>query len=77
MFKQLWTALRLFVILSIVTGIVYPLVVTGIAQIVFPHQANGSLIVAGDKARRLGIVGPEFRRSQIFLGPALGHFGVS
>jgi potassium-transporting ATPase KdpC subunit len=38
-------AIVLFVILSVVTGIVYPLVVTGIAQALFPHPANGSLIV--------------------------------
>ena len=37
-------AFLLFVVLSILTGIIYPLVITGIAQVVFPYQANGSLI---------------------------------
>jgi len=38
------TALRLFVLMSALTGVAYPLAVTGLAQVVFPRQANGSLI---------------------------------
>ena len=37
-------ALTLFIVLSIVTGLAYPLLTTGVAQAVFPHQANGSLV---------------------------------
>ena len=40
-------ALTLFVVLSLVTGLLYPLAVTGVAQTAFPHQANGSLIARG------------------------------
>ena len=36
-------ALTLFVVLSLITGLLYPLAVTGVAQTAFPHQANGSL----------------------------------
>ena len=48
MFAQLRAALSIFVLLTIVTGVAYPLLITVIAQSVFPHQADGSLIVDGD-----------------------------
>jgi potassium-transporting ATPase KdpC subunit len=42
--KNLATAVLIFLVLTVVTGLAYPLLVTGIAQVAFPHQANGSLI---------------------------------
>ena len=57
MFRELRAAAVLFVILSIVTGIAYPLVVTGIAQVAFPAQANGSLIETGGKAVGSELIG--------------------
>lgn len=59
-------ALSLFAFFTVLTGVVYPLVVTGISQVVFPHQANGSLIRAGEK-----VVGSELI-GQGFVDPA--HF---
>ena len=59
-------ALILFVILSVVTGLLYPLAVTGVAQAVFSHQANGSLITQNGK-----VVGSELI-GQSFTAP--GHF---
>jgi K+-transporting ATPase ATPase C chain len=44
MSKVIMSAVRALVVLTVLTGIIYPLVVTGIAQVVFPEQANGSLI---------------------------------
>lgn len=44
--KNLATAVLIFLVLTAITGLAYPLLVTGIAQAVFPRQANGSLIVA-------------------------------
>jgi K+-transporting ATPase ATPase C chain len=44
MLKQSLTALRATVVLAVLTGIIFPLLVTGIAQVLFPRQANGSLI---------------------------------
>jgi K+-transporting ATPase ATPase C chain len=48
MFAQLRAAFSIFVLLTIATGIVYPLLITVVAQAIFPHQAGGSLIVDGD-----------------------------
>lgn len=63
----LWRpALTLFVVLSLVTGLAYPLVVTGVAQAVFPAQANGSLIVLDGKTVGSALIG------QPFADP--GHF---
>lgn len=59
-------ALTLFVGLSLVTGLAYPLLVTGIAQSVFPDQANGSLIVKDGKTVGSALIG------QSFTDP--GHF---
>jgi K+-transporting ATPase ATPase C chain len=63
----LWRpALTLFVVLSLVTGLGYPLVVTGVAQTLFPHEANGSLIVKDGKTIGSELIG------QTFADP--GHF---
>ena len=59
-------ALTLFVLLSLVTGLAYPLLVTGVAQTVFPEQANGSLVMQGGKAVGSTLIG------QPFADP--GHF---
>ena len=53
-------AIVLFAIMTLTTGIAYPLVVTGIAQVIFPDQANGSLIVQGDHAVGSRLVGQPF-----------------
>jgi len=63
----LWRpALTLFVVLSLVTGLAYPLLVTGLAQTLFPHQANGSLVVKDGKPVGSELIG------QAFTDP--GHF---
>jgi K+-transporting ATPase ATPase C chain len=57
---QLRPALVLFVALSLLTGLVYPLAVTGIAQLAFPAGANGSLIRQGDKVVGSELIGQAF-----------------
>src|ERR1700719_3495413 len=66
MFAELLPALRMLVILSVLTGIAYPLVVTGIAQLVFPRAANGSLITADSKAVGSEWIGQPFDDPKYF-----------
>jgi potassium-transporting ATPase KdpC subunit len=56
----------LFALLTALTGIVYPLLVTGIAQIAFPEQAAGSLIVKDGKAVGSRLIGQSFSESRYF-----------
>ncbi len=63
----LWRpALTVFVVLSLVTGLAYPLVVTGLAQMLFPQEANGSLVLKDGKPVGSALIG------QTFADP--GHF---
>ena len=58
----------LLVLLSVVTGLAYPALVTAIAQVVFPHQANGSLIVKDGKAVGSALIGQPFDDPKYFWG---------
>jgi K+-transporting ATPase ATPase C chain len=61
-------ALVLFIGLTVVTGIVYPAVVTAVSQAVFPHQANGSLIEKNGKPVGSEIIGQQFDAPYYFWG---------
>lgn len=61
-------AVVLFVALSVVTGVAYPLAVTGIAKAVFPAQAAGSLIEAGGKTVGSALIGQNFSDPKNFWG---------
>lgn len=65
---QLRPALTIFILLTVVTGVIYPLVVTGIAQLAFPHQANGSLIVIDGKTYGSELIGQQFDDPKYFWG---------
>ena len=61
-------ALVLFLILTLITGIIYPLVTTGMAQLVFPDQAAGSLIQREGKSVGSALIGQNFSDGKHFWG---------
>jgi K+-transporting ATPase ATPase C chain len=59
-------AIVLLLLMTVVTGIAYPLVVTGLAQVIFPHQAAGSLVIADGKAVGSELIGQSFSDPKYF-----------
>ncbi|MBM3115096.1 potassium-transporting ATPase subunit KdpC [Jeongeupia naejangsanensis] len=66
--SQLRPALTIFVLLTALTGVLYPAAVTGIAQGVFPNQANGSVISKDGRAVGSGLIGQNFTEPRYFWG---------
>lgn len=66
MWPQILPALRINLFLTVLLGIVYPLAITGICQVVFPHQANGSLITSGGKVVGSELIGQNFTKAEYF-----------
>ena len=66
MLSQLKPALLITIVFTLLTGILYPLAVTGVAQLVFPHQANGSLVPANGKTVGSSLIAQNFTRPEYF-----------
>jgi potassium-transporting ATPase KdpC subunit len=66
MWQQILPGLRIKIFFTVVLGIAYPLVMTGIAQAIFPHEANGSLITAQGKVIGSEIIGQNFTKPEYF-----------
>ena len=68
MLKQLRAAIVIFVALSLVTGVAYPLVVTGLGQALFPRQAQGSFIESDGVVLGSELIGQQFDEPRYFWG---------
>ncbi len=68
MFKQLKPAIILLAAFTLILGLAYPALVTGLAQAFMPHKANGSLIVQRDKVLGSALVGQQFTDPRYFWG---------
>ncbi len=72
MLSQLRPALVILGLMTVLTGLVYPLLVTGVAQAAFPRQANGSLIEREGKAVGSSLIGQSFSAPKYFWGRLSG-----
>src|SRR5450759_2344899 len=65
---QLWPAVAILLAFTVITGLAYPAAVTAIAQVAFPHQANGSMIVVDGATVGSSLIGQAFDDPKYFFG---------
>jgi potassium-transporting ATPase KdpC subunit len=72
MWEQFMPAVRMTLVLTVLTGVLYPALVTGIAKVIFPKQANGSLIQGNGKIVGSELIGQKFSKPEYFQGRPSG-----
>ena len=65
---QLWPAVSILLAFTVITGFIYPAAVTAVAQVAFPSQANGSMIVVGGRTIGSSLIGQTFDDPKYFSG---------
>jgi len=66
MWEQILPGLRIKIVMTILLGVIYPLAITGICQVFFPHQANGSLVTSGGRLIGSELIGQNFTKPEYF-----------
>ncbi len=66
MWQQLLPALRMTALMTVLTGLIYPLAITGVAQALFPSRANGSLIQKDGQVVGSSLIGQNFAKAEYF-----------
>jgi K+-transporting ATPase ATPase C chain len=66
MWRHTLVALRLVLVTTALLGLIYPLLITGLAQLIFPRQANGSMITLGGRVIGSQLIGQQFTRPDYF-----------
>lgn len=65
--RQLGPAVRITIVLTIILGVIYPLAITGLAQVIFPSQANGSLIRSHGRIVGSSLIGQSFKTNLAYF----------
>lgn len=66
MWRQMLPGLRMTLVMTVLTGLIYPGIVTGLCQVMFPHQANGSLEMRDGKVIGSTLIGQNFTKAEYF-----------
>ena len=69
MIKELGPGFRLTLVFTILTGLLYPAAMTGLSQLIFPNQANGSLLTVHGKVVGSSLIGQSFSKPEYFHPP--------